>query len=214
MTFRSSKRISCLFARADRFFAPTRDLREFGRRLTEDSAFAERNFAALPVQRQPVVLADSSSAECRHAPACVDDERTAADEADFAELARDNSGMGGSPADGGQYAVSHSEAFNVLGRSLGAHQNDRQALPGHFARVMGIESNASTCNPRRSGNRAGNRWRGRGEAPNAEQRLIELRNPLDSGRAIELSLLHQSDSDAQGGQRRALCRARLEKIKP
>ncbi len=101
-------------------FPPAREFGKLRRRLPHDGALAEADLGAIPVEREPIPFVNLGLADLRDMIGFVDGETLAADETDFAELARHDRRMRGAAADGGQYAGCDREACHILGRCLAA----------------------------------------------------------------------------------------------
>ena len=69
----------------------------------------------------------------------VHDELGAAGDAGLADLARHDRGVRGRPTAGGQDALGHGHAMEVIGRRLDAHEHDLLAPGDPLHRDVGVE---------------------------------------------------------------------------
>jgi hypothetical protein len=100
--------------------APALDLRQFGfRPLGDHIAAAEIDRAGFAVDRKPIAFADRRPCKLRGAGGRSNRQRRAADDTGLAHLPRDQCGMRGASADGGDDSCRRSEARDVRGRGVG-----------------------------------------------------------------------------------------------
>src|SRR5262249_3727484 len=131
-------------AHAEAFLAiaigPRQELEDLVAQLTLDGLHGvEEDLARPAVDADPVALADDAAADLADATLLVHGDLAGADHAGLAHADGDDGGVRGPAAPRGHDALRGVHAGDVLGRSLGADEDDLLVRAGPFNRAVGVE---------------------------------------------------------------------------
>jgi hypothetical protein len=171
-----------------------------------------------PVQADPVALLELRPGHVAVglAVGVVDEEVAGAGDAGLADLAGDDRGMRGGSAPGGDDALGHGHAVEVVGRGFDPDEDDLLAVGHPFDGLVGIEDGPAHGRAGRGVQAVddlGGALEGLGVEGGAEELVHHARlDPPDGLLFRDDPLLDHVDGDLHGGRRGSLRRARLEHV--
>ena len=184
------------------------DLRRDERHLADD------HLAGAAVDREDVALCQLVLAEADAPRVKVDRERLAARHARLAHPAGDNRRVRGHAAVSGEHSARLDDAVDVVGRRLGANEDDRLPASSLLLGAIGVEHDLAGRGARRGVQPLGGDLELGARVDHRVEQLVELGrvDPRDRLLLRQQALRDHVDRDAKRGSGRALPGAGLEQV--